>query len=276
MSQNELEKFKQDVDRLDEDFKNIKNQRLNEELLICTEMENLRGALKALAEGAYVNARDHLGRTALSIACRNNDRKIVGLLMSRGADPGIADEEGIDAFKYAIENADREILEFIYAKTERDILDEHRDKSLLYATSMGYTFLVKKLVERCDVNIQDIEGNTALMLAAKNGDVVAVKILMDAGAKIDMLNNDGHTALDYAEKYKHWKVIRLISLRKQTKKYRYGLLTDSKLVEMAKETADSRTELFRKDNTLYNEIKRREGDLLFKAYGPLGSMGRKK
>ena len=49
-----------------------------------------------------------------------------------------------------------------------------------------------------DVNRQDRDGNTGLVLASYNGRTDIVKILLAAGADINLRNKYGKTALYYA------------------------------------------------------------------------------
>lgn len=60
------------------------------------------------------------------------------------------------------------------------------------------------------------------------------------------------------------------------KKGKYSHLSVDELIKKARETADGRSELFKKDSVLYGELKRREEDLLYKAYGAEKTRGRRK
>jgi ankyrin repeat protein len=52
-----------------------------------------------------------------------------------------------------------------------------------------------------DVNLQDVKGNTALHYASENDDSALVKILIDSGAKLNILNKKGDTPLDWARRF---------------------------------------------------------------------------
>ena len=66
-------------------------------------------------------------------------------------------------------------------------LINEKKKALMYASVYGNTEIVKLLIEKegIDVNIQDNDGNTALILASKNGHIGIVDILIDE--KLDIL-----------------------------------------------------------------------------------------
>jgi ankyrin repeat protein len=54
----------------------------------------------------------------------------------------------------------------------------------------------KVLAAGANPNIQDKDGNSSLMIAAFNGNEQAVKMLLDAGANINLKNKRGLTAND--------------------------------------------------------------------------------
>ena len=66
---------------------------------------------------------------------------------------------------------------------------------------------VKFLLEReADLNVQDLDGRTALMFAAAwGGNGRIVQELLEHGAAINMQDNAGNTALDYAIRYWIWE-----------------------------------------------------------------------
>ena len=73
----------------------------------------------------------------------------------------------------------------------------------LSAVQHGKYEEVKRLLARYDSlkNEQDRDGDSALMLAVREGHAQIVKLLLDAGANVNHGNNEGRTALMYASKY---------------------------------------------------------------------------
>ena len=57
-----------------------------------------------------INARGSNGRTALIKAVMRNDATAVGSLLSKGADPSLADSSGKTAMTYAMESNNEEII----------------------------------------------------------------------------------------------------------------------------------------------------------------------
>merc|ERR1711988_699474 len=56
---------------------------------------------QALEKGFPINSLDKDGNTLLIIACQNNHKKIVKMLMKHGADPTAKNHKGFDAAHYA-------------------------------------------------------------------------------------------------------------------------------------------------------------------------------
>lgn len=67
-----------------------------------------------------------------------------------------------------------------------------------------HTYIAQLLIDNgADVNIGDNQGNTALLVASAVGCIDIVKLLITAGANINAQNNDGHTALIAASTYRY-------------------------------------------------------------------------
>ena len=70
-----------------------------------------------------------------------------------------------------------------------------------------FSFVSKKL----DLNRQDEEGNTLLILCAKNGLTKLSSLLLENGADVNIQNDKGNTALHYAISLKHFPLADLLA-----------------------------------------------------------------
>lgn len=105
------------------------------------------------------------------------------------------------------------ILIFLILKL-KDLLTP-KEERFLKAAENGDLKKIKSMLNK-EINIKtlinavDKENNTALILASKFGYDEIVKILIENGADINIKNNDGKTALDYAEENDYKNIIELL------------------------------------------------------------------
>lgn len=129
-----------------------------------------------LERGVSPNPSDK-GVTALHLAARSQHRRIIELLLSRGANVATVHPGGLTALHFAV-----------WIEQQRRPLDVEVTRLLLQS--------------RCDPNAQSPSGNTALHLATEIQSVpesqVIVDLLLDHGADPTLRNQKGETAIDLA------------------------------------------------------------------------------
>ena len=69
-------------------------------------------------------------------------------------------------------------------------------------------YLLKESKE--EINDQNLEGKTALIIAAEYGYTNIVEILLQNGADAGIKSNEGKIALDYAIDWEHQEIIHLL------------------------------------------------------------------
>lgn len=81
---------------------------------------------------------------------------------------------------------------------------EDKWTSLMWASFYGNLSVIKFLIGRgSDLNKQDKEGQTPLMLALINEHTEAIKLLIDSGADINIKNKEEKTVLMLAQEENH-------------------------------------------------------------------------
>lgn len=86
-------------------------------------------------------------------------------------------------------------------------------QALTFALKNEQLDMIKVLVEKgkADINSQNADGNTELMLAARRGQTRMVKLLVETmGANVHLRNKEGLTALMVAEKYERTEIVRFL------------------------------------------------------------------
>jgi ankyrin repeat protein len=133
--------------------------------------EEPRKVQSLISRGADVNAKDRefYSRTALHIAVSDNNLKIVQILLNAGADVNTLDGEG---------------------NTTLMMLDEE--------TSEEIVNLLVKYGAKLDIQAKESK-KTALIHAAMQDNYKAMRILIKAGANVNLRDSDGDSALDLAD-----------------------------------------------------------------------------
>ena len=97
------------------------------------------------------------------------------------------------------------------AGADVNVQNSDGQSALMLAATEGCDELVRLLLDAgADVNAQDSSGRSALMLAAEEGNDDLVRLLLDAGANDKTQCCLGHTALSYAAECGYGKVVGLL------------------------------------------------------------------
>ena len=151
--------------------------------------------------------------TALMIASRNADAKLVKLLLANSADPNIETKLGKStALMYAaLSGSGRIVKMLIDHNADIDKVTVSRESSLSLATQNGCANIVKMLLaKKPNVNICDKDGLTPLFLASNFGHLHIVQMLLEAKADVTILDNDSQTSLFQAVQCNHLDVVKCL------------------------------------------------------------------
>ena len=178
-----------------------KNNRGGTPLYCAVEINKIHIAEYLLSCGANINYvppdsnTRHASKTLLSRAAINGSPEMVKLLIDNKADVSKKDRDGRTALWYLVER-----INFLYPelKDEKYNIDYIKTLKLLIAKD-------------ADVNNADtIFNRTPLHLAASKDNVELLKILLNSGAKTNLIDKGDKTALDIAIYHKHTKIIALL------------------------------------------------------------------
>lgn len=146
-----------------------------------------------LRRGARPDARAASGDTALRLAAANGFLDIVRLLLARGADPGARDAAETPG-TVAAARGHAEIAALLEQAATLGA-------ALVQAVSEGQNALARQLLARgAPFNARNSDGASALMLAARSGDLGTIQFLLARGADPLLRDKQGSTMFDWAQR----------------------------------------------------------------------------
>ena len=175
---------------------------LDATLYKATLHNDIKAVEDALNKGANPNANDFNWNqsTALIEACKNGNKDICLLLISKGAQIGLMDKYDNHPIHYACLNGHSDIAEILVQNgADVNIIGYCRHTPLHYACSKkrGNRKVIRKLISMgADVNRMGHDGWTPLMVLAENCLTGTMKELIDAGADKTIKYKNNNTAED--------------------------------------------------------------------------------
>ncbi|CAI6333870.1 unnamed protein product [Periconia digitata] len=166
------------------------------EAAVSGNIEQLRKLLK--------NPRQHIDPvdeelSALQLACLNQQWKAAKWLAQRGADPNREDEKGMTPLHFAVKSGDAAFVRLLLEKgANREYMNDDGRKPFFYADRNNFLLnWIRRFGHNVDA-MDPVTGFTALIEAAKKGDVSSAETMIDQEANVDVQCAKKNTALHYA------------------------------------------------------------------------------
>ena len=158
-------------------------------LVISAECGNIKAAQLLIAEGADVNATDKDGDTPLHASLAKNHFEVAKLLLNHEADVNVRNKKNATPLHFLIYNSgDQEMVTLLLANKA----DMYNGATPLHAVRRGNAHAAKLLLDnKADVNVTKNYGAAPMCIAAQDGRVDLVKLLIDYGAKVNPIDYDG-------------------------------------------------------------------------------------
>jgi ankyrin repeat protein len=174
-------------------------------LVNAINQNNIPALKKALKDGANPNLII-TGQPLLVLLMSSNAEsivQIVEILLKSGANVNLQDSTGATALMYAAQEGNEPLVKTLItagAKTTPQANQTYTATALIIAITAQTPSLpiIKILLKASDIkdsiNLQDTSGLTALMWAAKTGNLAAVEALITAGADVTIVTPQEQTA----------------------------------------------------------------------------------
>lgn len=223
--------------------------------------------------GADINSKDKKGQTALMRTVYSHDKRKAKALLISGADIFIKDNYGVSPYLY--------VFTFDHPDHIKPIVNEFKDifepqlqkaqqvENIWNAAATNNIEGLRKLLKTgLSVNTKDINGDTPLNFAVRNGQIKTVKFLLDSGADLTQTDIAGRNVLMLAINENQLEVVKLllttnININAKSKDENTALIyaCDNKNVEIVKLllAAGAQVNIYSKNSSalaqavLYNE-----------------------
>lgn len=164
-----------------------------------------------IKNGANVNSKDSAGNTPLILAAKNNNHLAMEKLIAAKCDIDAENNEGCTALHYCAFKA-MGVNILLKAGANSNAMDNYQITPLLMAATQGFDHVIKALVKTgCTVNIPSkLSNKTALHVLTYKGHTECVGDLIDAGADVNIYDNEHHTPLWYAIKNKRFEIAKFL------------------------------------------------------------------
>lgn len=148
---------------------------------------DLEGMKRALVSGAYINAQNQYGSTALAEAIFQGNKDIVELLINARAQVNVKDNTGMTPLMNAvIVGAEDLVRKLLAAGADINAVNSNGTSALSFAARLGLYDIVRILIEaEADINHKDNNDETPIVHAARENqmDIVAMLALVGASLK---------------------------------------------------------------------------------------------
>lgn len=148
----------------------------------------------------------------LMIGAWEGNLELMRLFISRGADINLVNANGETAIALAAWRGRQAAVDWLLARGARLNPGRRQWSALHYAVFAGHADMVDYLIERgADINALSTNGSSVLMMAIYEGREDLARRLIDKGADRRPRNDWGDGAMEWAMRYNHLNIARLIS-----------------------------------------------------------------
>jgi ankyrin repeat protein len=180
-----------------------------DDLIAAANRDDTETVMSLINRGMDVNSVDPAGNTLLHIATRNGNDKLIAALLKQKANPNARNRVGDSPLMLAAYNGKMGAVDALLAGGAQ--LNHDGWTPLHYAVFAEQPEMVARLLSKgAQVDARAPNKQTALMLAAKNGNLQIAKLLLNAKADASLKDQFGESAITLAQKDNNTDFARLI------------------------------------------------------------------
>lgn len=188
--------------------------------LVSSFTEDLEAIQILLNTNIDINGKDNNGCTPLYHACAKGHMEVVKKLISAHADINYANTKGKNPLIISASKENLEIMqELIRAGALVNCAENNGHTPLMYASAVGNFTMVKELIKAgATLDNKNKDGRTALHSACATGEYpLLIRKLIQEGADINAIDNQGSTSLDIVYAFGHIETAKELIRNKQLK-----------------------------------------------------------
>ncbi|KAJ3126839.1 hypothetical protein HK100_010053 [Physocladia obscura] len=154
-----------------------------------------------LENGAAVNAQDDAGWSPLMIAASVGSAPLTDFLIQNAADPNLPNENKQTPLFYAASKGFPDICSLLISGGAKVNVRDKLNQTALHRVAAKGSIPVLTLLlalENINLDTQDRAGNAPLHIAIENGHAEIARVLIEAGADLDLQNEEKQLPLSLA------------------------------------------------------------------------------
>ena len=175
-----------------------------EDYFQAVQLNNAAGVQALLQRGFDPNTVEpERGDSGLILALREKAMRVFDVLLNTpGINLEVRARNGDTALMLAAFKVNRPAVEALLAKGAE--VNQPGWAALHYAAASGDNDIVQLLLDHfAYIDAESPNKTTPIMMAARSGHILTVKLLLDEGADATLQNDAGMTAIDFANKFNH-------------------------------------------------------------------------
>lgn len=192
-------------------------------LLAAVSAGGLEDVLEVIASGCDIDAHDQDGISPLMFAAYRGDEEVCQVLLEARADVHRRDRNGLTPLMHGAAARGSDACKvLLQASAEVDAADNSGRSVMMHAVEsadgesaiqavVAHEVCALLLARRANIDHQDANGCTALILATIAGSTALMPLLLAAGADPKLHDSFGSSALDYAKAEEHELIAELLS-----------------------------------------------------------------